>query len=409
MKRANSLFHHPRQKIVMPGMKDSQKNRGSELLRQIHPLIIAFLFTGLDFRPKKDEKNLHEYNPSIAYRERVIKIYCVLTYFTSWVFSLMIIYGICKNEENLPVKEYIGYLFVELSLIFFRGVLHLRRKNIAHTLEHLSDAYDEIKYKSKSLKKGVITAFLIGYPGMYMLMYGLLHLSFIAKGPSYYKKFMRRRYNYVISLTLPDYVYYLLGIIDFFLNELNFASVYQFIILFITMSIALSLILEDYCKSINASGATFNAMQKHHISAMNTVQVVDKCVSYPLFVLLGTHIWLLFFLLSFFYWQSKLEHSLSALDIYFYLLFILYVFQYFTVTVFAAKVHEAVQNIKMEVSKMNSSLSQLTAVEQILLMVKINHHSDICLTVWGSINITRNFVFSSFGALLTFGALYLSI
>ncbi|GFY67587.1 hypothetical protein TNIN_241321 [Trichonephila inaurata madagascariensis] len=73
---------------------------------------------------------------------------------------------------------------------------------------------------------------------------------------------------------------------------------------------------------------------------------------------------------------------------------------------FAARIHEEVQNIKIEVGNMSSSPSQLTAVEQLLLIAKVNSHSNICLTVWGFMNITKNSFFSSLGALVTFGILF---
>ncbi|GFW20352.1 hypothetical protein TNCV_3457901 [Trichonephila clavipes] len=74
-------------------------------------------------------------------------------------------------------------------------------------------------------------------------------------------------------------------------------------------------------------------------------------------------------------------------------------------TTFAARIHEEVQNIKLEVAKMSRRPSELTAVEQLLLIAKVNSHSNICLTVWGFMNITKNSFFSSLGALVTFGAL----
>ncbi|GFQ81103.1 hypothetical protein TNCT_342531 [Trichonephila clavata] len=67
--------------------------------------------------------------------------------------------------------------------------------------------------------------------------------------------------------------------------------------------------------------------------------------------------------------------------------------QYCTMTNFASRFHEEVQNIKIEVAKMSSRPSQLTAVEQLLLIAKVNSHSKICLTVRGFMNITKNFVF----------------
>ncbi|GFT45373.1 uncharacterized protein NPIL_462731 [Nephila pilipes] len=168
----------------------------------------------------------------------------------------------------------------------------------------------------------------------------------------------------------------------------------------------LSLILKDYRKSIKSPGITFEVLQRRHIAVMNTVKRVDKCLSFPVFLLLGSHILLLFFLVAFFNWQTNWKDSRSVLETYYYVVFILYLIQYFVITTFAAKVHNEVQNIKIEAGKMSSRPSQLTAVEQILLIAKINSHSNICLTVWGFLDITKNFVFSSFGALVTFGALF---
>ncbi|GFW20356.1 uncharacterized protein TNCV_3457941 [Trichonephila clavipes] len=80
--------------------------------------------------------------------------------------------------------------------------------------------------------------------------------------------------------------------------------------------------------------------------------------------------------------------------------------QYYTMTTFAARIHEEVQNIKLEVANISSRPSQLTAVEQLLLIARVNNQSNSCLTVWGFMNITKNSVFSSLGALVTFGALF---
>ncbi|GFW20351.1 hypothetical protein TNCV_3457891 [Trichonephila clavipes] len=80
--------------------------------------------------------------------------------------------------------------------------------------------------------------------------------------------------------------------------------------------------------------------------------------------------------------------------------------QYYTMTTFAARIHEEVQNIKLEVANISSRPSQLTAVEQLLLIARVNNQSNSCLTVWGFMNITKNSIFSSLGALVTFGAVF---
>ncbi|GFT19200.1 hypothetical protein NPIL_2091 [Nephila pilipes] len=166
---------------------------------------------------------------------------------------------------------------------------------------------------------------------------------------------------------------------------------------------ALNLILQDYCRSINSSGATFEDLQNHHIIVMNTVKKVDKCLSLPLFIVLGIHTLLLFFSVTSF---SLVAKKIVNLEMFFYWSFISNMFQYIAITNFAAKIHEEVQNIKIETAEMSCHTSQLSVGEQILLIAKVNSHSNISLTVWGFINITKSFVFSSLGALITFGALY---
>ncbi|GFY67586.1 hypothetical protein TNIN_241311 [Trichonephila inaurata madagascariensis] len=54
--------------------------------------------------------------------------------------------------------------------------------------------------------------------------------------------------------------------------------------------------------------------------------------------------------------------------------FRLYVFQYCAVTILASRIHGGIQNSKIEVAKMSSDSSQLTALEQLLLIAEINSH-----------------------------------
>ncbi|GFT45388.1 uncharacterized protein NPIL_462791 [Nephila pilipes] len=387
---------------LIPMKEDNKDKRNSELFRQMHPLLIAFLFAGLDLRPKCTRGS----GTNVTHRERFIKISIAIINIISWVFALLTIYGTVWIKESMPTKHIIVYQFVEILTIFLKSMLYWRCKNIVSTLKHLSHAYDKIKHNSRNRNKGVISVLVVVYPGFYIVSYGLVISSFVVKGEIQFMYFVRRRYSNVIPTTLPPYVYYLLGIIDFLLFSVNNLSTCLFIILILFVCTTLSQILQDYFKSINSLGATFEVLQKRHIAVMNTVKKVDKCLSFPIFILLGLHILLLFFIVAFFNWVASWEHNLSELEMYYYVVFIVYSIQYFVTTSVAAKVHENVQNIKIEAGKISSRPSKLTAVEQILLIAKINSHSNICLTVWGFLNITKNFVFSSFGVLLTFGVLF---
>ncbi|GFT45384.1 uncharacterized protein NPIL_462771 [Nephila pilipes] len=386
---------------VTPMMKDDKEKHDSELLRQMHSLLIAFLFTGLDFRPHC----AIECRPNVAYRETLIKILLAVIHISSWVYVLVTIYGAITNGDRRPIKHSIANRLEELLIILMRGVLYWRHKDIANTLNQLSNKYDKIKHKSKYLDKSAISVLVVVFPGVYILAYGLVILSFFAKGQTEFMYFVRRRFSNVIPTTLSPYVYYLLCIIDFVLLSVFNTTMCLFIILILIICTTLSLILKDFCKSINSFGATFKVLKRRHVVVMNTVKKVDKCLSFPLFIFLGFHIMLLFFVVAFFNSQENWVNGPSAVGIYFCAFFIVHLIQYFVIMTFAANVHEEVQNIKTEVAKMDGRPTQLADVEQLLLIAKINNQSNICLTLCGFLNITKNFVFSSFGALLTFGVL----
>ncbi|GFT45382.1 uncharacterized protein NPIL_462761 [Nephila pilipes] len=401
-KRSSECNYNGKVVPIIPVTEDDEEKRDSELLRQMHPLLIAFMFAGLDFRPQ----SARGCDTSVTYRERSINILLAIINIISWLYASIAIYGTIAIEGSMPMKHYISSQFVEILTIFLRSVLYWRRKDITNNLRHLSDAYDKIKHKSKNLNKGVISVLVVVFPGVYIIAYVLVLLTFISEGEMLFKNFLRKRYFNIIPLTLSSHVYYLLGINDVWLFSVNNVPVCLFIILMFIVCTILCHILQDYCKSINSSGATFEVLQRRHIAEMNTVKMVDKCLSFPLFILLGFHILLLFFIVAFFNSKTNFKHGPSVEKIFYYAVFILYSIQYFVITIFAAKVHEEVQNIKTEVAKMDGRPTQLTAVEQLLLIAKVNSHSNICLTVWGFLNITKNFVFSSIGALLTFGALF---
>ncbi|GFQ81106.1 uncharacterized protein TNCT_342541 [Trichonephila clavata] len=395
-------FHNCSRRVIRPVMEDDEEKHDSELLRQIHPLLIAFLFTGLDFRQQRP----YQRTPNSACRETVIKISCALIHIISWVFALLFIWGAFANEDSLPRKQDIINRLMEILIIFLRSVLYRQRKVVVNTLNLLSKAYDKIKCKSKYLSREIILILLIVYPGTYILMYVLVFISFSDKNKLYFENFVRRNYGNVVPLTLTLHAYYVLGVIDCILFSINSFTMCLFVILVLVVFTRLNLILQHYFKSVNSPGATFEVLQKRFMSVMNAVKKVDECLCFPMFVILGIHILFLFYILSFFYWPASWLKNLSvAIDVFFYMMFVLYVLQYCAMTTSAAKIHEAVQNIKIEVAKMSSRPSQLTAVEQLLLIAEVNSHSNICLTVWGFMNITKSFVFSSFGALLTFGIL----
>ncbi|GFT45386.1 uncharacterized protein NPIL_462781 [Nephila pilipes] len=400
--RKHSSLYNYAGKVVIPMMEDQREKRDSDLLRQMQPLLTAFLFTGVDFRSQCS----NECRINVTCREILIKISLAVIQIITWIFVLVTIYGTIAIVDSTPIKHYISYQFMEILIIFLRSVLYWRRKDILNILKHLSDVYDDIKHKSKNVNKGAISVLIVVFPGVHILGYGLVVLAFIVKGQKKFMYFVLRKFSNIIPLTLPSYVYYLLGIIDFWLFVVNIASLCLFILLVLIVCTTLSHILQDYRKSIKTSGITFEALQRRHIVVMNTVKRVDKCLSFPVFILLGFHITLLFFLVAFFNYQSNWKQKPSEIEIYFYFILISYLIQYFVITTMASKVHEEMQNIKIEVAEISSRPSQLSAVEQILLIAKINSHSNICLTVWGFLNITKNFVFSSLGALLTFGALF---
>ncbi|GFT45376.1 uncharacterized protein NPIL_462741 [Nephila pilipes] len=403
----SSMYNYTRSvQRKIPLMEDDELKRESELLRQMHPLLISFLFTGLDFRPQC----AHGCHTNVKYLETGIKIYLTIINIISWIYALVAIYGIIATEDSMPTKQCIANGFVEILTIFLRCVLYWRRKEILNNFKYLSYDYDKIKHKSKYLNKGVISVLVVILPGVHILSYGFVVLYYISKDQIFPMYFIRGKYGNIIPVTLPPYIYYLLVIIDILLFSIHYMSTCLFVILMLIACTTLSLILQDYRKSINFSGATFEVLQKRHIAEMNTVKRVDKCLSFPLFILLGFHITILFFCVVFFHSIPHTErdwlHSPSEMDLYFCGVFILFSTQYFVITTFAARVDEEVQNIKMEVAKMDGLPSRLSVAEQILLIAKVNSYSNICLTLWGFLNITKSFVFSSFGALLTFGALF---
>ncbi|GFQ81101.1 uncharacterized protein TNCT_342521 [Trichonephila clavata] len=381
---------------------DDKEKHVSELLRQIQPLLTGFLLIGVDLRPQCTHKSLK----NNSFRETVIKISHALIHIASWVFVLLIMYGIFSDKSSQTLKQDIAVRGLTILTIFLRSVLYWRHKDILKTLTHLSDAYEKINLKSKNLNKGFVSALFIVYIGVFISMYGTVLLVLIAKGEIFIKYFIQRKYYYVTPSSLPLYVYYLFLIVDFMLFLINCMSIGLFIILLLAVCTALKLILRDYRKSISSSRVTFEVLQRRYTTVMGTVNRVDKCLSFPLFIILGMHILLLFFVVSFYDWRQIWIRSVSVMEIYFCVIFIFYIGQYCAMTIFAARIHDEVQNIKIEVAKMSSRSSQLTAVEQLLLIANVNSHSNICLTVWGFMNITKNSVFSSLGALVTFGALF---
>ncbi|GFQ81099.1 uncharacterized protein TNCT_342511 [Trichonephila clavata] len=399
-KHTLSPYHNYSRSVIKTAIDDEEEKQDSELLRKIHPLLVVFLFTGLDFRhqsPRQRTKN------SVR-RETVTTISCALIHIISWIFALLIFWGAFVNENSIPLKQYIMNRFVEILIIFLRSVLYWRRKDIVNILRHLSSAYNKIKYLSKNLNRRIMLVFVIVYPGIYLLLNGVIFFTSIAESDEHFKNYVRGSYITVIPLTLSIDVYYLLGVIQFLFLSINSLTMCLLVILLLVVFTTLNLTLQDYFKSISSSGVTFASLQKHYTSVMNTIKEVDKCLSFPLFVFLGMHIFFMFFIISIFYWPANwLDNSPTALKYFFRLVFILYLLQYCAMTTLAAKVHENVQNIKTEVAKISNCPSVPTDVEQLLLISKINSHSNICLTLWGFMNITRNSVFSSFGALLTFG------
>ncbi|GFQ69202.1 hypothetical protein TNCT_416801 [Trichonephila clavata] len=382
---------------------DDKEKHDSELLRQIQPLLTGLLLVGVDLRPQCALKSFK----NNCFRETVIKSFQVIIHTLSWAFVLLIIYGTFTNKNIVPLKQDIVNRFVEILTIFLRSVLYWRHKDILNTLRHLSDVYEKISQKSKNLNKAFISVSIIIYYVISISSYGTVLIAFIAKeDTTYIKSLVQRKFHYVTPLTLPSYAYYVLVIVDFLLFSINCMSIGFFLILLLAVCTALKFILRDYHKSISSSCATFEVLQRRYTSVMDTVNRVDKCLSFPLFIILGMHILFLFFIVSFFNWGQNWIHGLSVLENFLYANFILCIFKYCVMTTFAAKIHEEVQNIKIEVARMSNRSSQLTAVEQLLLIAKVNSHSNICLTVWGFMNITKNSFFSSLGALVTFGALF---
>ncbi|GFQ69201.1 hypothetical protein TNCT_416791 [Trichonephila clavata] len=397
------VYNSTGKEIAIVIHNDDKEKHDSELLRQIQPLLTGFFLIGVDLRPQCALKSFK--NNSL--RETVIKTFHALIHIFSWAYVLLIIYGTFTDKNIVPLKQDITYRFVDILTIFLRSVLYWRHKDILNILRHLSDVYEKIKQKSKNLNKGFISVSIVVYYAISVSMYGTVLLVFIAKGDTtYIKYFVQRKYHYVTPLTLPLYACYLLMVVDFLLVSINGISMCLFIILLLVVCAALIVILQDYCKSINSSGETFEVLERRYTSIMNTVKRVDKCLSFPLFVALGMYVLALFFTVSLYNWQVNSVHNVVVLEIFFYVSFILCIVQYCVMTIFAARIHEEVQNIKIQVVNMSNRSSQLTAVEHLLLIAKVNSHSNICLTVWGFINITKNSFFSSLGALVTFGVLF---
>lgn len=80
---------------------------------------------------------------------------------------------------------------------------------------------------------------------------------------------------------------------------------------------------------------------------------------------------------------------------------------FLAVTMSATQVHNEMQKVKGMIRNWNHGTQRhLTAIQRVTLMLKID---DVNLTVWGSFNITTNFIFSAFGAILTYSVLLSSL
>lgn len=86
---------------------------------------------------------------------------------------------------------------------------------------------------------------------------------------------------------------------------------------------------------------------------------------------------------------------------------IIHFISFLAITLSASQVHDEMQKLKdMTRNWRSGNQRHLTVDQRIALMLKID---DVSLTVWGVFNITKNFVLSAFGAILTYSVLISSL
>ncbi|GBN33554.1 hypothetical protein AVEN_121620-1 [Araneus ventricosus] len=378
-----------------------EEERESKFLREIHPLIVAFLLVGLDFRPveqstyKPDKKNRN--------REVAIRIAVVVSHILCFLYIVQFAYEIFVDGTKLSVKLGLANSALRILVILLKYLLHHRQKTIAKMLTHISKEYDKSTDKQKHLNKKVLSIAIALNFGVIIVEYTLVFLESIDGNARSFRDYIWERFQKIFPRIMPTYIYCFLSILDFVWFVAVGMVMIQLQILLVVICMALTHILKDYGKALNSPMATLDELLERHTQAMSTIKKTDECLSLPLFIILGEHVSLLFFIISFIFSHDK--GYLTGLDIYFYTIFIAYTLQYFGVTMFASMIHREVQNITIKAGEMHSFNTRLSIPERILLMLKISGSSNTCLTVC-SVNITRSLVFSSFGVLVTYGVLF---
>lgn len=375
----------------------------SEFLQQIRPLLVALLFVGIDFRPHT--QRLNKISRSTKMREIVILVANILNHVLMAFYLVNFTFRFFTSENSAPRIVDLAHRVAEIFIFILKIALYLNRQKVACVLVHVAEVYNRTRCRPKYLNRNAISVACSVTFAFSLLNYTLVYMH-SAFETSSFRDFMWHQNQKIFSRMMPLYMYYLLTFLDYSMFLVVTQMSLYFAVLFAVLCRALRHILQEYNKTLRSHSATFQELHDSHSEATVAIKKVDHCFSLALLIALSHHVTLLFLTIHLIISKSSdgvlfNVHMCSVLAMHCGVFLVL--------SVFAALIHTEMQDIKTTVGEMKLDGNNLSHGQRVLLMLKIHGSSDDCITLWNSISITKSFIFSALGVILTYGVLLSSL
>lgn len=370
----------------------------SEFLQQIRPLLVAMLFVGFDFRPQIQR--------STKTCEAAIFIAKILNHVLMALYLVRISFRFFSNEHSGPRMADIANRVTEILFFALGTVLYLNRQKVTCVLVHVGEIYNKTSSRPKYMNRNVTSVICSLIFAFCLANYTLVYMHWTFDSQTKFRDSIRYQYLNIFSTSMPFYLYYILTFLDYLIFlTLNLMSLYLSALFAVTCR-ALRHILQEYNRALRSRSATFEDLHDSHSEANVAVKKVDHCFSLVLLIALTHHVSSLFLTI-----HLIISHSSDGFLLVVYLCSVLALHSgvFLVLTVFAALIHTEMQDIKTTVGEMKLGASNLNHGQRVLLMLKIQGSSDDCITLWNSISITKSFIFSALGVILTYGVLLSSL